>query len=460
VGVLQGGQVRSLRLAAVLVVTLAWLAGAGARPAFADASLSASANGPSELGPQVRGSFTITVSNSGDATAHGVQLSISFPNVPSNENNDGGSCPDPCLGNGHGSLVATIGDLAPGASLVFTLGFGTHGQGTLNHPWTLSSTDAGSVSGTYSLIVDAPPPPPPPKAMTTLSAAMTDAAKISGLKASQTVTIKNVGSNPALNAVFGVVLGDDTTVVSADPTAGTCTNANPIVVMCKLGSLAAGATVTLRLTVHLPVYHPDSDAYVEAYADNSPHVTANARAYFLDRFWSCICGSETFANGWVVPGLSAGYKLEADDTVELTQGFAITPDGVLHFPDGRTIVVDAAGHETFVPAPAGGKSSAPTAPKASAGSLQLRTQAKVVGAPEVGSSLRVSAAVWNEHPSRVRFQWQVWTASGVCRAIAKPSPTLKLTRALVGKRVRVSETAWFGGKRRQTVSRAVLVRAR
>jgi hypothetical protein len=297
----------------------------------------------------------------------------------------------------------------------------------------------------------------PPPAPTTLTVTMTDAAKISGLSAGQTVTIANVGSNPALNVKLGVIIGEGTVLKSFDTTAGTCTNSNPIVVVCSPGTLAAGTTFTVRLILHLPVHPPSNDVIAQVRADNSPFVSANARPYFRNRFWPCVCASATYANGWTVPGASPGYTVDADDTVHLTGGYVITPDGVLHYPDGRTIVVDAAGNYTFVPKPTTGSSNPP---KGSQSTLQLVSSLKILGIPVVGNTLRLQGGVWTRRPDRVEFQWQSCSANGRCGAVANRSSTLALSTALAGKRVRVTETAWFGGTRRQLASRGVLVRTR
>ena len=300
------------------------------------------------------------------------------------------------------------------------------------------------------VIVDPPP-------ATTLTVTMTDAAKISGLSAGQTVTIVNVGSSPALDVMLGVILGEGTVLKSFNTTAGTCTNSNPIVVVCSPGTLAAGTTFTLHLILHLPVHPSSNDVIAQVKADNSPFVSANARPYFRNRFWPCICASATYANGWTVPGVSPGYTVDADDTVHLTGGYVITPDGVLHFPDGRTIVVDAAGNYTFVPKPTTRSSNPPTGSRST---LQLVSSLEILGVPVVGSTLRLRGGVWTRRPDRVDFQWQTCSATGRCRAVADRSSTLVLSATLAGKRVRITETAWFRGTRRQLASRSVLVRTR
>jgi hypothetical protein len=310
-----------------------------------------SVTGPTELPAASQGSFTITVSNTSATTAHGVQLSVSFPNVPSQEANNGDTCPLPCPGNGHGSLVSSIGDMAPGASLAFVFGFTTHVQAVLRHPWTVTSTDVAGTLGTYSVIVQAPKVSPP-KTTTAFTLAMSKVTRISGLKASETATLKNVGTHAALAASLAIELDNGVDVLSYHSTSGACTHANPIVVSCDLGTVAPGAVVKLELSVHLPVDADNlSDFLAEEKASNAAVEWAHVRPYFLGRYWSFIGAKATYPNGWTVPGMSAGYTIGPDDTVHLAGGYFIAPNGVLHFPDGRTIVVDSLGKQHFVPAP-------------------------------------------------------------------------------------------------------------
>ncbi len=182
---------------------------------------------------------------------------------------------------------------------------------------------------------------------------MSDAAEISGLYASHTITVQNTGTNPALNTSVGILLNVATTVSSMSGTAGTCTNPIPRTVSCDIGTLAAGATYTLQIVVHLPPYSDYQDDIAQVTATNIPTmVSALAREYFVGRYWTCFCGTTWYANGWQVPGISAvtsnlaRSRSDLDDTVHLPDGYVSSPDGVLHFPDGREIIVDSAAATT------------------------------------------------------------------------------------------------------------------
>jgi hypothetical protein len=82
----------------------------------------------------------------------------------------------------------------------------------------------------------------------------------------------------------------------------------------------------------------------------------------------------------------------------------------------------------------------------------------VTGKPRVGSVLHASPATWTFRPDRVTYQWQLCTAKG-CRSIAGATkPTLRLTGADVGKRLRVVETASTGNATVTSSSLSVAIR--
>jgi hypothetical protein len=118
-------------------------------------SLTATVAGPATIQSDGSGFISISVTNAGDATAHDTSFLVSFPDVPALESNAGAMCPVAVSGDG-GS--ATLGDLAPGATITCTLAFTAHdGPATLRHPWTVSSTESGAgPSGEYDVTVATP----------------------------------------------------------------------------------------------------------------------------------------------------------------------------------------------------------------------------------------------------------------------------------------------------------------
>ena len=121
------------------------------------ASLSASVVGPATIQSNDSGFMSVTISNAGDATAHDVSFLVGFPDVPTLESNTGAACP---VVVSDGS--ATIGDLAPGATVTCTLAFAAQvGPATLHHPWSVSSTETGvGPTGEYDVTVADPGAPP------------------------------------------------------------------------------------------------------------------------------------------------------------------------------------------------------------------------------------------------------------------------------------------------------------
>src|SRR5689334_14290962 len=129
--------------------------------AAGSASLSATVVGPATVQSNDAGFFSLTITNGGTSTAHGVAFSVGFPDNPSLETNGTDSCPVAPVGDGSGHLVATIGDVAAGDFVTCTFGFGSlTGPATIHNPWTVSSTDGGSASGEHDVTIDAPGSPP------------------------------------------------------------------------------------------------------------------------------------------------------------------------------------------------------------------------------------------------------------------------------------------------------------
>ena len=189
------------RVVGVLVTCVCACAVSGtlaANPAVAAGTIGADVSGPSNADYNTVVGFTLTITNTGDATAHNVAFSIGFPDNPPLESNEDVSCSVSTAGDGAGHLVGTIGDLAAGASVACTFNVRINGAGALHHPWTVTSSDAGTVSGEYDLTGNPLPPPPPPPPPTTITFSFSDPVKTHGLTGTQVATVVNTGSNPAL----------------------------------------------------------------------------------------------------------------------------------------------------------------------------------------------------------------------------------------------------------------------
>jgi Ca2+-binding RTX toxin-like protein len=148
---------RSLRHWAVVSVALGLAFVFASDRAAGSASLSASVVGPATIQSGDSGFLSVTITNAGDATAHGVSFLVGFPDAPTLESNTGAACPVAVSGGS-----AAIGDLDPGATVTCTLAFtADDGQATLHHPWSVSSTESGvGPTGEYDVTIAAPGAPP------------------------------------------------------------------------------------------------------------------------------------------------------------------------------------------------------------------------------------------------------------------------------------------------------------
>lgn len=457
----------------------------GVGQARAAGVLAATVTGPATIPTSSQVSFTVTVSNTGDATAHGIVFTVGFPDTP-NENWDGGSCP--IGGDGAGNLTGSVPDLEPtGSFSCFVLVSNIHQGGIVyHHPWTVSSADSGSVSGEYDLTADTPPPGPPPVPQTTITASLSGTVKVRGLTGSQVAMVTNTGPNPATNLHVSVSEFDEfINVIAAEPSSGSC-QLFPRGIACDVANLPAGASLTITMTVRMKPFISGFGDAILAFASNSgPNVTGSGDAFFHDHYWPCGCAASTWENGWTVPGvpnLGAGLVVDPDDTVHLPDGFLILPDGTLLFPDGRRIVLDTSGHPTFIDAPAAPPSTPPPAPPApppptppsaptatppatppagqpgASKAPALLQGCTVVGRARVGKTIGLRAARFTVAPAGISFAWQKRLASGRWQTIAKSSH-LRLARGLAGHRLRVVETARFSGRTITAASPPVLVRS-
>jgi hypothetical protein len=186
------------------------------------------------------------------------------------------------------------------------------------------------------------------RAATTLSVALSTPVKVHGLRAQQTFVLANTGASDARTARAHITFATSITVQSVVWPAGKCTVA-PTAVDCRLGTVRAGTTVTLRARYRLNYVPPTTNNAVRVSAANAPAVTASGPSYFLNRYWICGCSTVyTYPNGWTVPATDQGVTVGPDDTVFLPESYFISPDGVLHFPDGR-MIKDSLTSERFIP---------------------------------------------------------------------------------------------------------------
>jgi hypothetical protein len=184
-------------------------------------------------------------------------------------------------------------------------------------------------------------------AATTLSVDLSSPMKVHGLLAEQTFVVSNTGASDARSGRAHIAFAASITVQSVTWPNGKCTVATTAV-DCRLGTVRAGATVTLRALYRLNYVPPTTNNAVRISAGNAPAVTASGPSYFLNRYWICGCSTVyTYPNGWSVPATDQGVTVGPDDTVFLPESYRISPDGVLHFPDGR-MIKDSLTSERFI----------------------------------------------------------------------------------------------------------------
>ena len=107
--------------------------------------------------------------------------------------------------------------------------------------------------------------------------------------------------------------------------------------------------IALRARYHLSYVPPATKNDIHAAAANAAGVATGGPSYFLDRYWLCGCSTVyTYPNGWTVPATDVGVTVGPDDTVRMQEGYFISPNGVLHFPDGR-MIKDTLTTERFIP---------------------------------------------------------------------------------------------------------------
>jgi hypothetical protein len=185
-------------------------------------------------------------------------------------------------------------------------------------------------------------------AATTVSVAVSTPVKVHGLLAEQTFVVSNAGAADARSVRAQIRFAASISVQSMVSPQGRCTVA-PLAVNCRLGTVRPGATVTLRARYRLNYVPPTTNNDIHVSAGNAPAVTASGPSYFLNRYWICGCSTVyTYPNGWTVPSTDQGVTVGPDDTVFLPESYRISPDGVLHFPDGR-MIKDTLTSERFIP---------------------------------------------------------------------------------------------------------------
>jgi uncharacterized repeat protein (TIGR01451 family) len=222
-----------------------------------NAELAVTKSGPGTATAGQTISYTITATNNGPDTAVNVMLADILPPgttlssfSQSTGPTFGCSVPDP--GNS-GTVTCTIVSLGSGVSATFSLVLNVNATfadgGTLTNTATFSSdsgdsnpnNNTSSTSATVTGVTDI--------AVTKTAPPTIDA----GTNLSWTITVQNLGANPALNTQLSDTIPAGTTFVSFNQNSGPVFNCSGTTsITCSNASFAAGATATFTLVVSVP----------------------------------------------------------------------------------------------------------------------------------------------------------------------------------------------------------------
>jgi uncharacterized repeat protein (TIGR01451 family) len=188
--------------------------------------------------------YTLNVANSGPSTATGVVLSDVLPagvTLVSAQPTQG-SC------SGTATISCSLGTLAVGgnASVVIRVIPNTAGSLTDTAIVTSGVPDPNAANNNASITVDAIIVPGPEADLSITLAAAPDPVMV-GQILTYTLNVANSGPSTATGVTLSDVLPAGVTLVSAQPTQGSCSGT--VTISCSLGTLAAGGNATVVIQV-------------------------------------------------------------------------------------------------------------------------------------------------------------------------------------------------------------------
>jgi uncharacterized repeat protein (TIGR01451 family) len=193
--------------------------------------------------------YTLTVTNTGPTASSSVMLTDTLPagvTVASVGAAAGITCTQPA-----GLVRCDLGTMAISATTTITIAVTPSAAGTLTNTATIASstTPDPSPANNSATISTTVSPAAAPKA--DLSVAAGAAGQVAlGNTQSYTFTVTNGGPNTATGAQLNASVPAGLELVSATPSAGSCTtNTGTGQVACNLGNLASGASASVRVTV-------------------------------------------------------------------------------------------------------------------------------------------------------------------------------------------------------------------
>ncbi len=190
-----------------------------------------------DKGQQV--TYTATISNSGNGTAGSVAFQDLLPGKVTlvSASTSQGSC------SGNPAIVCSLGSLNAGASATVTIVATANTPGWMtDHGW-VSSNPPGNWQHHRTVTVYVHDV----SANVGLSVAGSPGAVDPGQQVTYTATVANSGNGPAGNLAFQDLLPGNVTLVSASSTQGSCSGTPTV--LCSLGSLNPGASITITIVV-------------------------------------------------------------------------------------------------------------------------------------------------------------------------------------------------------------------
>jgi uncharacterized repeat protein (TIGR01451 family) len=196
-------------------------------------------------------SYTIVLTNNGPDAATSVEMEDVLPSsllFRSISEPAGWSCVTPAIG-ATGTITCTAASLANGASATFTLIVEVAASsGSISNTATAASAtsdpNGGNSGGTSAGVIAGPAAADIEVTKTTASTQATPGGILN-----YTITVTNAGPSPATNVVVTDTLPAGLALISATPSQGTCTAANPV--SCNLGAIANGESATIALSTQV-----------------------------------------------------------------------------------------------------------------------------------------------------------------------------------------------------------------
>jgi len=218
--------------------------------------------------------YTITVDNNGPAGATAVTLTDTLPAGVTFVSADtgSGSCGDPDTG---GALDCSLGSLADGSNATVTI---IVTPDPVTEPTELSNTavvaaaeeDPVPGNNTATVLTDLNPP----SADMAVGVTSVPQAPSIGDTVTYTITVDNDGPSTNTGVTVTVILPSGATFGSATIDQGDCEIANGALI-CSIGQMAAGTTVTAELTITAPDESGTLTLNVEVSGDADDPAAAN-----------------------------------------------------------------------------------------------------------------------------------------------------------------------------------------